>query len=90
MKQTLTNYKLKNSRIVKVMKFLHTLMLPLAFISIVGRNTFMADYPVLTFILAIYMIVFFLIQVPFAIYFRYKYNKDTINRKTQFENTNNI
>jgi len=86
----LTNYKLKNSRIVKVVKYLHTLMLPLAFIFIVGRNTFMADYPITVNLLIIYLFAFFFIQIPYAIYFRFKYKKDSIQRETQFKQLNNV
>ena len=90
MKKTLTNYPLKNSRIVKAMKLLHSLMFTLAIFSMIGRKTFMLEYPVLMNIMVIYLLAFFFIQIPYAIYFRYKYNKEAQDRKTHFKVANKI
>ena len=90
MKETLINYPLKNSRIVRMMKALHAFMLPLAFISMVGRKTFMHEYPILMNLMVIYLVAFLFIQIPFVIYFRYKYNKESAQRKGQFIQVNNI
>ena len=90
MNETISNYKLKDSRVVTVMKYLHLLLLPLAFISIIGKNSYMQEYPVLMNIVSIYLLAFFFIQIPYAIYFRYKYNKESNERLNQFELENKV
>ena len=70
---------------VKVMKYLHSLMMPIAILAIVGRKTFMVDYPIIVNLFFVYLLAFLFIQIPYAIYFRYKYNQEA-----EFKNANKI
>lgn len=90
MKETKTNYKLKENRIVNTMKYLYALTPMLSVLFIVTRNTWMTEYPILPKLFIYYMSAFLIIQIPYFFYYRYAYKKDSVHRKNQFENTNNI
>lgn len=90
MNETVANYQMKNSRIVIVMKYLHAILLLFAFLSLVERKAILVDYPIINDLMFIYVLAFLFIQVPYAIYFRYKYKKESIQREADFKEFYNI
>ncbi|MFK8010844.1 MAG: hypothetical protein AB8B80_02310 [Marinicellaceae bacterium] len=81
---------LSKNRIVKGMKFLYTMMLPLSLAFILMKDSLFSDYPFLINIYLLTYIVFFVLQIPYAVYYRYQYNRESEQRKMQFIKTNRI